>query len=1721
MMKWIGTAVVFSVLTSISIAQTGENGTLEGISNEDLLKLKQDLESQKGKLEDERLKLLDQGLQQSKAYLDKNVSTASATTALVLLQRAEYLFDVMEDHFQLQTDSIAKVIEVLVRDWDAQRDKVKAQLQAEGKDEKAIEAAINDLPPLNLPKDPERDFTEVLKTYQQLVDNFPESQYVVDAMYNLAFIKEQEARQLRTRELGDPDANGRWSREAERKEKEALRMYQDLAVRFPDSKYAAESYNRIGEYYFSRGGEADLQKAIKNYNKVLDYPTSDRFQEAVYKLAWTYYRLGDYPKAIGYFTYLVDDVDSARHHNNDFQELDAEAIIYIGISFNRWAEQIDLASGTNEGGYRLIRQYIDDAKLSNKRYAPDIIWGLAESYNLEQKDTLALRAYKSLIEAYPLYWRAPDAQLKVVQTYERLNNAAADKAAAKPILDSVLTNRFKLYESYKPGSPWSDAIEDKDVVRRGNKMARDVLVDNILYFYGEAQATNDLENWRISMEYSKQFISYFPVDTFAYFFHYNLAKIQYYYFGLLDSAYENYVEVANNYPFDLYRYRASLDAYFIADSLYKKAPFRRPADVPQDSILPLTPGEEKLIDAINNYARLFSDTSTAFPTDSLDREPPKYGYPGRQTPDFLAYAGEIYYQHNDYNRANRYFNTIVTRYPTSSKAQLSERNLMTSYYIRKDYRSAEIVAKRIVHAPNATQEQKNEAVRTAFVSIFKHGEYFQQGKEPAKAGREFERAYREGSQMGYANREELSASIYNAGQQYEESKEFRRAIRAYEVYADTFGDQKFAAPSLYNTQGIYARLKEYKPAAKLAERLVDKYPNFSENNGAVNNEIVLYNAEFYLEQAAKQAEAGGDTTEVRYLTYEAIRVSEKFVKLYPKSKYATDLDFGIANLYFKVNEDEKAYQKYRAFANLYPNDPRNVKALYDIGINHMRKNRRGDAVTAFSDARKKSDDLKKQKLDFNRFYASEAVYELARMKYEDFSKIALKLPNIDYKEDQKLALIKELIPLYEDITSFAQIRTFEAAYYRGLIREEFGDALLAKEFAPEKDILKAIVARSDAYKGAANVYRAAVDEYRMAGDFLEKAHAKLLEDEKRIVDSIAKLYPTNPDTAALISKELIEGKTEKDKQYSLARAKEEALRYKALARSKISRILYATANARKTNVDALIAIPSVFAYGSPEYIQDRINLITILKGQVTEAITAFEASAKEADSLGLDDKYVAECKRNVVRLNGVIPAELAKLSYTVMERYRATSTYYREVTAGGENWVDPKTKKGFYDVFYDVPIEMNTYVTQYAPQIGTQTIKSYTSTINTMKEKGYFNEEALQIQREMLNFAYEFAKMNYDEADTSDQYYKKYEAIYYANQDADGFWHYPEASATYSQVITFARENAKSVLEEAYNSALDLELIRLEKDPEGGAEDQIALTESIPAKRILALLGKYDAMYAKLLKLKTTTHHLASNYDDWLASFTARELWQMPTFSDKSWHKAGTPTALTIVPHGPLDKYEAYPLWHGLGQKLTKPELPKYVEVVEEPKEEEKKEEVVDTTKTDLPTDTSAVNDSTQSYRRLSTKYLTWSLQDTTAKRFFSENEARTIRDTSRTLFLRTYFDIAGSPQGGRLWVAADGYYEFYLNGAFIGTALAEEEDTRGDSLEVTDLFPENFVQGRNVLGFELRDTKSPKEHHGIRILLEFTEVEDATAAFSAPALPAQDELKKKLYGRGRVSGSK
>ena len=82
------------------------------------------------------------------------------------------------------------------------------------------------------PAEPKKDYSKSLKLLQKILDDFPISNLLDDAFYNIAFLRE---------ELGEAD--------------EANRLYGEFQERFPDSPYIVEVLMRQAEYYFNPPGQ--------------------------------------------------------------------------------------------------------------------------------------------------------------------------------------------------------------------------------------------------------------------------------------------------------------------------------------------------------------------------------------------------------------------------------------------------------------------------------------------------------------------------------------------------------------------------------------------------------------------------------------------------------------------------------------------------------------------------------------------------------------------------------------------------------------------------------------------------------------------------------------------------------------------------------------------------------------------------------------------------------------------------------------------------------------------------------------------------------------------------------------------------------------------------------------------------------------------------------------------------------------------------------------------------------------------------------------------------------------------------------------------------------------------------------------------------------------------------------------------------------------------------
>ncbi|MFQ5676339.1 MAG: tol-pal system YbgF family protein, partial [bacterium] len=161
--------------------------------------------------------------------------------------------------------------------------------------------------------EPEKDFTRPLQLFERLIQEVPNSPLIADALYNKGFVLE---------ELGRTE--------------EAFETYLQLADNYPESEYVADALMRMAEYHFNPPNR-DMEKSIALYQRVLNYKGSPLYDAALYRLGWANYTSSNYPEAIAYFTLLADDIDRIKpldpERKYHFPAVQDEAIEYIGISF--------------------------------------------------------------------------------------------------------------------------------------------------------------------------------------------------------------------------------------------------------------------------------------------------------------------------------------------------------------------------------------------------------------------------------------------------------------------------------------------------------------------------------------------------------------------------------------------------------------------------------------------------------------------------------------------------------------------------------------------------------------------------------------------------------------------------------------------------------------------------------------------------------------------------------------------------------------------------------------------------------------------------------------------------------------------------------------------------------------------------------------------------------------------------------------------------------------------------------------------------------------------------------------------------------------------------------------------------------------------------------------------------------------------------------------------
>ncbi|MGH7595671.1 MAG: tetratricopeptide repeat protein [bacterium] len=1099
-----------------------------------------------------------------------------------------------------------------------------------------------------VPVEPRKNFSRSLELYQRIIGEFPQSKLVDDASYNKAFLLED----LSQRE-------------------EAVALYEKFVQDFPESRYVPDALFRVAEYYFNPPLH-QIERAIEIYNRILNYNDSPKYDEALYRLGWSYYKLNDYAKAISCFTMLADDVKRSQRLDPKNQitnpSLAEESIEYIGIAF------LDYKGAT------AAAEYLN--RVGGRQYGIDILRKIGDAYmNVKEEYNKAVESYRILLRMYPYAAEAPVVRAKIAEAFRAMGEE-----------QMAYIQRDSLFQDYREGTAWWANNNNNNELRvKTHQLVERGLRENVNLLLKRADENDDANLYAQAVKDSRKYLGAFAKDSAASQIHWNLALTLDAKLGQRDEAYDEYINCSNSYWNSRFQKMAAENAVALAQEIAGVDSSSRSAVMPlnigemkeklQDSTAadtgsklrralrlepkPLTAGEAKLAAAIDNYIQLF----------------PHEG----ETAERLAQAGALYYNNNNFAESIKYFKTLLKHFPESPSSEYAEYLLMESYFGKFDYKSSELVAKRLKLA-SKNEDYVRKAEQRLAESIFLQAEGLASRDEHLKAAEEYRRVFEE-----VPNAEFADLALHNSGLEFDQAREYRRAVETYEVLTQTFPKSPHYLPALNNMAYDYGALNDFRNAALTFERLANEEPD------SVKAEVNLYNASVFYVRAEEWERA--------------IRVNRSFVSRYPNSKDAADMFYEIANFHLKLEDLDNANVVYGEYAEKFPDSPRTVETFYRRGEYYEKKNDANQAKVEYEKAIGKSKSFESRQIDANEFFAAEALFRLTEIKYREFAEVRFKLPQAQMetvKERKKNALL-EIVDNYTKVAAYGTLRLYESTYKIGAAYEEFASTWAEQEI-PEVDAARRIVAKKEINQISAELYERSLLAYKNAA----KALAKLAG---LYHIPAAQVYAT-ADTALFDPSGRVAAE---DTTLRIAQ------RWIERSKLKISEVIYDMAEINYTSVEQLLEAPVPENMDKITALEFHHQLLgKFIKPLIAQIVTAHQRNLTEADSLSLNNLWVDKSRRKIITTENILAAEYADLSWRALSQYKADISDYKTYVNSGDVRA------------LDIRDEMGNLV-DYSRSFAKATVQAHGGTFERAAAIKFTGSELEKTEEAAFAFAYRFA----------------------------------------------------------------------------------------------------------------------------------------------------------------------------------------------------------------------------------------------------------------------------------------------------------------------------------------------------------------------------------------------
>ncbi len=857
------------LLTPLSVfAQRMELQVLDTVLQkyniEDLLKIKDYLENFREKLIQEQTAEQQKGIEISKEFLEKS-RTDVANQDRILVRIAEYYIEQEADQYEL-------AVEAYNQDYDDYEKKL-TDFQA-GK--LKVEPVA--------PQFPRRNYEKAIAIYDIILINFPESDLADDGLYNKAFL---------LGEMGEEIA--------------AQEVYQELIDKYPESNYVPEAYMSMAEHFFQprlgQGREEtirNLNKAAQLYKNVMKFKESSRYTDALYKLGWTYYRLAganprSYNDAVLYFTLVVQDIEKHKDIDPEGRLVKAnikpEALQYIAACF------VDTSYTLT--GVAKARNYIET--LGKPSFGVDIMADMGDLYARIVDYNNAIVAYTALLEMYPDYAYAPLIQKKIADVFIE-DQKTPQAYTARASLYENYNPKTEWYSRIE----LSDLKDRILILDQATNYTEEALRSNLISQLNTAKEretakTDSMGAYSEFSRLAKLYLETYPTHENAYEINWSLAFVLDTELDRYSEAFEEYIRVSNDYLEEVHRRDAANNAIVVAQAMVnvKKTVGDTVQiggiDITQIPPEELTQEEKMLGESYDNYIKLFpADERTASYLASAGA----LFYQHRQYDLARKYYKTMVTKFPESQQRSVGLLSLMNSYfflGKFSDAEFVAKKILELPDAPPD--QVEVARRRIgesiyKNAEKLEQEEKYVDAAQEFFRVYTDAPYYTEIVDlsliNSARNYEFSKEWKQAVNVydtlvvKYEKSQYRLIALGRIADAYKQMEDFAGVGAAYERIFNLYPDHKDAEAALYNASLFYAKASSWTDAIRVNNRYIQRYPDNPDSK-----DLLFENARYYLKL--------DDLTN-------ANRIYDEFAMRYPDDPRTIEAYFRRGEYYYENNQ---------------------------------------------------------------------------------------------------------------------------------------------------------------------------------------------------------------------------------------------------------------------------------------------------------------------------------------------------------------------------------------------------------------------------------------------------------------------------------------------------------------------------------------------------------------------------------------------------------------------------------------------------------------------------------------------------------------------------------------------------------------------------------------------------------------------------------------------------